>query len=142
MKNLFKKSICIVLALVCLLGLTACGNSVSKKGVWENATYLEDTTLGEGKNTAIVKIKAEDQIVTLTINTDEEMLGDALFEHKLIEGEESQFGLYIKKANGITADFETDRSYWAFYVNDAYSNAGVDSTKITKDTVYLLEYTK
>lgn len=142
MKNLVKTSVCAVLAVILVLGLTACGNSVAKKGVWENATYLEDTTFGEGKNTVVVEVKAEEQSVKLTVNTDAEMVGDALLEHNLIEGEESQFGLYVKKVNGITADFDTDKAYWAFYVDGQYATKGIDLTEITKGTEYLLEYTK
>lgn len=145
MKNTFRKSICIVLALVCLLGLAACKkevNAVEAKGLWKDATYLEDMTFGEGKNTAIVEVKAGEQSVTFTVNTDEEMLGAALLEHKLIDGDQGDYGLYIKKVNGITADYDTDKAYWGFYINGEYATTGVDSTKIEKDATYKLEYTK
>ena len=143
MKRQIQTSISIILAIVCLIGLTACNNnSVAKEGLWENATYLEDTTFGEGKNTAVVEIKAGENSVTFTVNTDEEMLGAALLEHKLISGDESDYGLYIKSVNGITADYDTDKAYWAFYVNDQYANTGIDATKIEKDAKYKLEYTK
>lgn len=138
MKTLMKKSICTVLILVCLLGLTACGNSINKEGLWENATYLEDTTFGEGSTTFKMVVKAGEQSVTFTVNTDKETVGAALLEHNLIEGEN---GMYIK-VNGITADYNVDKSYWGFYVNDAYANEGMDTTKIEKDSTYKLEYTK
>ncbi len=138
MKNTFRKSICIVLALVCLLGLAACKKEVNAEGVWKDATYLEDMTFGEGKNTAIVEVKAGEQSVTFTVNTDEEMLGAALLEHKIIEGED---GLYTK-VNGIEADYNKNGAYWGFYVNGEYATEGVDTTKIEKDVRYKLEYTK
>ena len=138
MKNLVQKSICAVLVLVCLLGLTACGNNVGKESLWENATYLEDTTLGEGSTTFKMVVKAGEQSVTFTVNTNKETVGAALLELNLIEGDN---GMYTK-VNGITADYNVDKSYWGFFVNDAYANEGIDTTKIEKDSTYKLEYTK
>ena len=142
MKTLVQKSICTVLVLVCLLGLTACGNTVKSEGLWKDATYLKDTAFGEGKNTVIVEVKAGEQAVTFTVNTDKDTVGAALLEHKLIAGDQGDYGLYVKKVNGITADYDVDKSYWAFYVNGAYAQSGIDSTKIEKDAKYSLEYTK
>ena len=142
MKTLFQKSICAVLVLVCLLGLTACGNTVNSEGLWKDATYLKDTTFGEGKNTVTVEVKAGEQSIKFTVNTNEETVGAALMEHKLIDGEQGDYGLYVKKVNGITADYDTDKAYWSFYVDDAYANAGIDQTKIEKDKLYRLEYAK
>ena len=142
MKTLFQKSICAVLVLVCLLGLTACGNTVNSEGLWKDATYLKDTTFGEGKNTVTVEVKAGEQSIKFTVNTDKDTVGAALMEHKLIDGDHGDYGLYVKKVNGITADYDTDKAYWAFYVADAYANAGIDQTKIEKDKLYRLEYAK
>ena len=94
-----------------------CGNSADKTGLWENVTYTKDTRLGEGTKTVTVQVKAEEQIVTFTVKTDKDTVGAALLENKLIEGEESEYGLYIKVVNGITADYDKDKSYWAFYVD-------------------------
>ena len=142
MKTLFQKSICAVLVLVCLLGLTACGNTVNSEGLWKDATYLKDTTFGEGKNTVTVEVKAGEQSIKFTVNTDKDTVGAALMEHKLIDGDQGDYGLYVKKVNGITADYDTNKAYWAFYVDDAYANAGIDQTKIEKDKLYRLEYAK
>jgi uncharacterized lipoprotein YehR (DUF1307 family) len=138
MKKILKSSVLVIFALVCLLGLTACGNEVSKDSLWENATYLEDTTLGEGSTTFKMVVTAGENSITFTVNTNKETVGAALSEHKIIEGEN---GLYTK-VNGITADYNVDQSYWSFYVNDAYATEGMDTTKIEKDATYKLEYTK
>ncbi|MBE6761454.1 MAG: DUF4430 domain-containing protein [Ruminococcaceae bacterium] len=138
MKNFIQKSTSLLLILVCVFCLAACGNSVAKEGLWKDAIYLEDTTLGDGDTALIVEVKAGEQSVTFTVNTNKETVGAALSEHNLIEGEN---GLYTK-VNGITADYNVDNSYWSFYVNDAYANEGMDTTKIEKDTTYKLEYTK
>ena len=93
MKSLFQKSICAVLVLVCLLGLTACGNKVNSEGLWKDATYLKDTTFGEGKNTVTVEVKAGEQSIKFTVNTDKDTVGAALMEHKLIDGDQGDYGL-------------------------------------------------
>ena len=63
-------------------------------------------------------------------------------EHGLIAGEERQFGLYLKKANGITADYDIDQSYWAFYINGETALTGVDGAEVKEGAAYSLVYTK
>ena len=130
-----------VLLLAAIFVLTAC-NTVDAEGLWENATYRRDMEFGKGATTVYVEVKAGDNSVTFTINTDKETLGDALIEHDLISGEEGQFGLYIKKVNGITADYDVDASYWGFYKDGEYMLTGVDTTVIADGEHYELVYTK
>ena len=89
-----------------------------------------------------MEVKAEEQSVTFTVKTDKDNLGDALLEYNLIDGDESDYGLYVKKVNGITADYDADKSYWAFYKDGQYMSTGVDSTKIADGEHYELVYTK
>lgn len=110
-------------------------------GLWADAVYTEDTTLGEGETSITVAVKVQDKTVTFTINTDKTVVGDALIENNLVEGEEGAYGLYIKKVNGITADYSVDQSYWAFYIDGEYAMSGVDSTEISEGAVYELVYT-
>lgn len=142
MKKTISKLSVALFTLVLVFGLSACGDKVAKTGVWENATYLEDTEFGTGATTVKVEVKAEEQSVVFTVKTDKTTLGDALLENKLIEGEESQYGLYVKKVNGITADYDTDGAYWAFYKGDEYASTGVDGAEITDGEQYSLVYTK
>ena len=142
MKKTFRSTITVLLVLTCLLSLFACGNAVEKTGVWENATYLEDTTFGDGAKTLVVEVTAEEQTVTFTLKTDKKTVGAALLEHKLIAGDESEFGLYVKVVNGMKADYDVDKSYWAFYIDGEYASTGVDSTDITENVTYQLAYTK
>ena len=86
-----------------------------EQNLWESATYTQNQTFGEGKTTIEVEVKAEEKSVTFTINTDKENLADALLEHKLVDGDDSQYGLYIKKVNGILADYDVDKAYWGLY---------------------------
>ncbi len=137
------KLLCLVLAL-CLLALTfvACAKKVEKTGAWEKATYLKDTTFGKGAKTLKVVVKADDQSVTFTIKTDAETVGAALLEHKLIAGEDSQYGLYVKTVNGMLADYNVDQTYWAFYKNGEYMATGVDATAFADGEQYELVRTK
>ena len=141
MKNKIKSGISIVLAMVMLICLAAC-NTVDKTGVWENATYRKDMEFGKGSKTVVVEVKAQDQSVKFTIHTDKDTVGAALIDHDLISGEEGQYGLYVKVVNGITADFDKDQHYWAFYVNGEFAMTGVDSTEIDESAEYRLEYAK
>ena len=141
MKRTVKSIVAILIALVFVFALASC-NTVDKTGVWENAAYRKDMEFGDGSKTVVIEIKAEDNLVTFTIKTDKDTVGDALIEHELISGDDGPYGLYIKKVNGITADYDVDQSYWAFYVNGEYAMSGVDSTEIDESAVYQLEYTK
>lgn len=142
MKKTVKSTICVLLAIICLFSLAACGNSVEKTGLWENATYLQDTEFGDGAKTLVVEVKAGEQSVTFTVKTDQKTVGAALFEHKLIDGDQSEYGLYLKVVNGITADYDVDKSYWAFYIDGEYANSGVDTTEIEEGVTYQLAYAK
>lgn len=142
MKKILKATSLLALVLAYLFCMTACGNAVNKTDLWENATYLQDTTFGEGSKTVVVEVTAEEKTVTFTVKTDEKTVGAALLAHDLIAGDQGAYGLYLKVANGITADYDIDKSYWAFYVDGEYANAGVDSTEIAEGVKYQLVYTK
>ncbi len=141
MKRVMNSIVAVVVVALLMVCMVSC-NTAQKTGVWENATYGEDTQFGEGSKTVVVEVKAEEKVVTFTIKTDKDTVGAALLEHNLIAGEESQYGLYIKSVNGITADYDVDKHYWAFYVNGEYATAGVDSTQITEGVTYQLVYAK
>lgn len=142
MKKTVSSIICALLSIVLVVCLASCGNTVDAEGLWENATYRKDTELGKGATTVQVQVKAGEESITFTIKTDKKMLGDALLEHELITGDESQYGLYIKSVNGITADYDVDKSYWGFYKNGEYMMTGVDSTEIADGEHYELVYEK
>lgn len=160
MKN-FKKIVTLLLVVVMLLALVACNNTteeekpqtnntnvqdvddgIKKEGLWATATYVKDTSFGEGAKTLKVKVEANDQSVIFTIKTDKETVGAALLEHSLIAGDESEYGLYIKVVNGIKADYDTDKAYWSFNKNGEYMMTGVDSTNFSDGEQYELVYTK
>lgn len=135
-----KKFLAIVLALVLALGLAGCGSAPAAKG---DAVVTDGAVLGEGAHSFTLEIKdAEGKAVTATINTDEETVGAALSKLDIIQGEQSEYGLYVKVVNGITADYDKDQTFWAFYVDGASSQTGVDMTAVTDGSVYTLAVEK
>ena len=142
-----KKSIKTIIALLLVITSVICIASCSKEPVdverlWQNATYKEDAEFGSGAKTIKVEFKLEEKVIVFTIHTDKETVGEALIEHSLISGDMGDFGMYIKAVNGITADYDIDQSYWAFYINGEYAMSGVDTTNIDETAKYQLAYTK
>ena len=153
MKKTLKLALALALVFTALLSLASCSlDSILDKMPWnkdsesfsENDTgvYETDTTLGNGAKTLTVVIEDTQKSVTFTIHTDKATVGEALLEHKLIDGEEGAYGLYVKVANGTVADYDVDRSYWAFYIGEDYAMTGVDATAIEEGVTYRLVYTK
>lgn len=118
------------------------GEKKTAQGLWEDATYTEDITLGSGKNSFNLKVAASDKSITFTVKTDKTTVGEALKEVKLIEGKESEFGIYIKKVNGILADYDIDQSYWSFEQNGEAMLTGVDAAEFKNGETFELVYTK
>ena len=137
-----KKTFSILLLTIMCLTLFSCGKGNASADIWESATYTEDTTLGTGEKAVEVEVIAKEKAVTFKINTNKETLGEALLEHELIAGEKGAYGIYIKDVNGITADYDVDKSYWSLSKNDEYMMTGVDSEKISGGEHYELTYTK
>ena len=141
MKQIMRSTLAVFAAVMVVISLAAC-NTVEKTGVWEDAVYLKDMEFGKGEKTLSVEVKAEDKSVLFTIHTDKKTVGEALLEHKLIDGDEGPYGLYVKVVNGITADFDEDQTYWAFYIDGDLAMTGVDMTDIDESATYRLERTK
>ena len=120
-----------------LLFVASC-DKIPAEGLWEEATYRDDTELGEGNTDFTLTVKAGEESINFSISTDKKTVGEALIELGLVEGEEGTYGLYILKVNGILADYNVDQTYWAFYINGEYAMTGVDSTDIVNGAAYTL----
>jgi len=117
-------------------------SGVPAEGVWKDAAYREDQTFGNGAKTIKVTVKAENASVTFTVKTDKENLADALLEHKLVEGEDGAYGLYIKKVNGMLADYDVNQTYWSFQIDGVAQMSGVSDAKIQGGESFELVYAK
>lgn len=110
--------------------------SATEKPVVTTASN-EVTVLGEGARTFDFTVTDfEGKVTAFIINTDKETVGEALLELGLLEGKEGPYGLYVKTVNGITADFDKDGKYWAFYIDGEYAMTGVDVTNIETGKTY------
>lgn len=85
----------------------------------------------EGSKTITVTVMQEGvENKVFTIYTDAEFLRGALEQEKLVEGTESQYGLYVTTVDGVAVD-DSLRQWWC--LNDGEGNmldTGVDSTPI------------
>lgn len=139
--------LCMVLMVAMALGTVGCNGSKNSgaasdaEGTQAGAdVQREGGELGEGSKEFALTVTDKDGNETqFTIHTDKETVGEALQELNLIDGEEGEYGLYVKTVNGITADYDADGVYWAFYVNDEYAASGVDVTEIVEGDSYALK---
>ena len=133
-----KKLLAILLALILALSLFACGKQ-PLPGEAGPPVVNDGDVIGEGENSFTLEIVDKDgKKITATIKCDDTIVGDALQAYGIIAGEEAEYGLYIKSVNGITADYDKDGSYWAFYVNGEYAVTGVDMAEIENGATYTL----
>ena len=141
-----KKFFAIILALVMALSLMACCNTAVQPDADADAdapVVTDGATLGEGAHSFTLEITdADGKTITATINTDAETVGEALSNLEIVQGEDSEFGLYIKTVNGITADYDVDQTYWAFYIDGEYAQTSVDMTAVNDGSVYKLAVEK
>ncbi len=150
-QNFAKRLSClllIVLIAVTALTMTACvdGGDTSPTTTAATTTTTEApvttttlpyTELGKGETEFYFNVTdANGEVTKFLIKTDEPQVGTALANLNLIDGEQGEFGLYVKTVNGETLDYNTDGMYWAFYVNGEYAMTGVDKTDVQSGATY------
>ena len=75
-----------------------------------------------------------------SIATDAEYLRGALEEQKLVEGTESEYGLYVTAVDGETAD-ESLQQWWCFSKDGVMLATGVDTAPIADGEHYEITLT-
>ena len=170
-KNARNKLLALLLALMMVLSLAACGSKAQDDAGADNAggeavtdnavtdgAAADDTqtaddaaapvvtdgaVIGQGAAAFTMEVvQLDGSSITFTVNTDKTTVGEALLELDVVAGDDSEYGLYIKTVNGVTLDFNADGAYWAFYINGEYASTGVDSTDIVAGTTYALKAEK
>lgn len=121
----FKKILSLILIAAMIMTFAACGKKTSESAGTKHFTFI-----------AVDKEGAETK---WDISTEETIVGDALTDEGLIEGEEGAYGLYVKKVNGIEAIYEVDGTYWSFYIDGEYAMTGVDATEIVDGSTYMFK---
>lgn len=142
-------SLLLCVVLIAAMALTTVGCDTGKNNGDTSATVTETTETsapiekGTGATTfTFVVTLADGATTTYTIHTDKKTVGEALLELELIAGEESTYGLYVKTVQGVTADYDVDKTYWAFYIDGEYAMTGVDQTDIKEGTTYTFKIVK
>ena len=134
MKNVMKLAAALLVIVVMLLAV-GCGKE-TPTGLWADATYTEDATVGTGAKTVTVLVTTEQTTVTLTVKTDKETLGAALSDYELVND-----ASFFDTLNGIKADWDANSAYWAFYVGDDYASVGANETAISGGETFKFVYT-
>ncbi len=137
MKKTLLSASAAILAVITLFCFVSCAEKVDATGIWESATYLSDTTVGKGEKTVTVEVVAAEQSVTLTIKTNKDDLGSALYELGIINDP-----AFFDTCNGMLASWEKDQAYWGFKQDGKMLNYGVNDAKINGGESFSIEYTK
>ena len=139
-KKILSLILCMMLIVAMALCTTACADKSDTQSNASTNAEVESSVLGKGDTVFTFAVVDKDGNEThFEIHTDKTVVGDALLELGLIEGEDSEYGLYVKKVNGITADYDVDGTYWAFFINGEYASTGVDTTDIVAGDRYSFE---
>jgi len=123
-----KRMISLLLALTLVLLLAACG--------------AKDAPAAEAVSFKVVVTDLEGNETTFEYTSSAASVGEALVAEGLVAGHETEYGLYVDTVNGITADWDADQTYWAFYIDGEYATTGIDGTEIVAGTTYGLTLTK
>ena len=140
-KKMLSFFLCVVLIAAMALLTSACDNFNLK--FWETTQEAGETEAPIAKkNFTFIVVDKDGNETPFAISTDKTTVGDALLAEGLIEGENSEYGLYVKKVNGIVADYNVDQTYWAFYINGEYAYSGVDATPVEEGATYSFKVEK
>ena len=140
-EHIMKRFLALFLSALMLLSLVGCGGNAGQTA--GNKVIEDGATIGEGDKSFVTEVvDADGNTVKFTVQTNEKTVGEALQKLGVIDGEEGDYGLYIKTVNGTTADFSKDNTYWAFYVDGEYAMTGADMTDVVDGTVYTFRVEK
>lgn len=92
------------------------------------------------KTITVAVVHADGTQKDFTIQTDAEFLRGALEQEGLIEGTESEYGLYVTVVDGETAD-DSEQQWWCFTKGGEMLMTGVDSTPIADGEQYEITLT-
>ena len=97
-------------------------------------------TVEGGKNFTVTVVHADGTEKAFSYSTDAEKLGAFLESEGLIESEGADDGMF-HTVDGEKADWNVNRSYWAFYLGEDYATEGIYATTIADGAAYKLVYT-
>lgn len=136
---LFSKVVSFVLIAAMALTLCSCGKAddakITDSTVVSSSTGVKE--IGNGQTKFMFNVYDQNGNKTsFEVHTDKKTVGEALTEVDLIKGTTGDYGLMVTEVNGIVADYNVDKTYWAFYVDGNYAEKGVDSTDVVDGSTY------
>ena len=139
--------LCTVLIAAMALFTTGCSDNKNNEIPQTSAPAIQPggtiPVLGEGENVFVFSVFDKDGRETAyEIHTNKTIVGEALQDLGLLEGEEGAYGLYVTVVDGIRADYDKDGVYWAFYIDGEYAMSGVDKTEIEAGRSYAFKVEK
>ncbi|MCL2547501.1 MAG: DUF4430 domain-containing protein [Oscillospiraceae bacterium] len=124
----------ILVVLFAVAALTGCNGATPPEA------YEGDNVQQVGQGSTTFRLEVTDpsgEVSAWDVSTDAETVGAALLEVGLIDGDESEWGLFVTSVNGNSA---TDGYWWAFWINGEMAPMGVDSTYIEAGVTYAFVY--
>ena len=148
MRRFIKVTLALILVLATVMCFASCNlqepaetlapeETVAAEGLWKDATYRKNTTVGEGGKEVVIDVEMDGKSISLTVKTDKATLGEALFEEGLINN-----ASFFDTLNGVKADWDADEAYWGFFKGEEYMMVGVGDTAISGGEHYRFVYTK
>lgn len=141
-KNVLPLFVCFVLIAAMALTASGCGKKATADNTSQITASKTVTDVGTGKTKFPLTLTYEDGTEEyFTVHTDKSTVGEALLDFGFMQGEQQDYGIMITAINGHPVDFDAKGTYWAFYVDGKYANAGADSTPIEagKDYAFKIE---
>ena len=105
-------------------------------GVW--LIFGASTSQGS-KSVTIEVVNKAGQTTAYTVKTDAQYLRGVMDEADGLTFTEA--GGMVMSVNGESADYSADKSYWAFYIGDAYCNYGINDQPVADGDVFRIVYT-
>ena len=146
-----KKLFAVLLALVMVLSLCACGageqtstdptDNASSEATAGSFDEIPDDNEGLMEFTVTV-VHSDGTSKEFTYHTADKFVGMVLVENGLIKGNDGPYGMEITEVDGEKAVYSEDKAYWAIYVGSEYATTGIDSTPVEDGGSYKLEYTR
>ncbi len=133
---------CIVLIAAMALCMSGCNDFEGESATDPTAptVFSDGDVMGQGARTFTLIVEELDgSKISVSVNTDRQIVGQALEDLGIIKGENGIYGMFIKAVNGKTYEYEKDGAYWAFYIDGDYALTGVDQTEIQEGVVYMLK---
>lgn len=104
------------------------------------AIVLKPATVEGAKHINLKIVFSDDNTKEIGIDTDAEYLRQAVESKIEIAGDESEYGLFVKTVDGVTAD-ESQQQWWCITKGGEQVNTGIDTTPIADGDSFELTLT-